>query len=73
MTPATMPTPTQTTRLGSFLAGLSALISIWPASAPLRYPHGDEAEALRGDGLRIGDDLRGVIERERTRAQAETN
>ncbi len=59
------------TRLGSFFAGLSALASVWPASGPTRYPHRDEAEALLRDGLRVGDDMRIVIERERVRAQAE--
>ncbi len=73
-----MPAPTsrqpQRTRLGSFLAGLSALSSIWPAAAePMRYPHRDETDALLGDGLRIGDDMRIVIERERARAQATAN
>ncbi|MDV2987773.1 UNVERIFIED_CONTAM: hypothetical protein Q9R58_26040 [Methylobacteriaceae bacterium AG10] len=71
---ATTPTSPHRTRLGSLLAGLSALASLWPSStAPLRYPHRDEAEALLGDGLRIGDDLRVVIERERARAQAAAN
>lgn len=71
---ATIPKSPQRTRLGSLLAGLSALASIWPSSTtPLRYPHRDEAEALLADGLRIGDDMRVVIERERTRAQAAAN
>ncbi len=71
---ATTPTPSQRTRLGHFLAGLGALASIWPASAaPARYPHRDEAEALHADGLRIGDDMRAVIEGERARAQTEAN
>ncbi|WP_091943660.1 hypothetical protein [Methylorubrum salsuginis] len=52
------------TRLGSFLVCLGVLADIWPASSePLRYPHHDEAEALFGDGLRSGDDMRIVIER----------
>ncbi|GJE73863.1 MULTISPECIES: hypothetical protein [Methylorubrum] len=59
------------TRLGSFFAGLSALVSVWPASDPARYPHRDEADALLSDGLRIGNDMRVVIEREHIRAQAE--
>ncbi|KAB7785794.1 hypothetical protein F8B43_1195 [Methylorubrum populi] len=71
---ATTPTSPQRTRLGSLLAGLSTLASIWPSSTtPLRYPHRDEAEALLADGFRIGDDMRVVIERERTRAQATAN
>lgn len=71
MTPASVSTASRKTRLGDFIAGLGALASFWPATVePLRYPHRDEADALRGDGFRIGDDLRGVIVRERTRAQA---
>ncbi|WP_375463365.1 hypothetical protein [uncultured Methylobacterium sp.] len=71
MTPALVSTTGQKTRLGSFIAGLGGLVSFRPAGAePLRYPHRDEADALRGDGLRIGNDLRGVIARERARAQA---
>lgn len=69
---ATLPTSPQRTRLGSVLAGLSALASIWPSpDTPLRYPHRDEADALFADGVRVGDDMRIVIER--TRAQAATN
>ncbi|GJE29487.1 hypothetical protein [Methylobacterium organophilum] len=65
-----MPSDERKTRFGSFLEGLGALASIWPApEAPLRYPHRDEAEALRLDGLRIGNDMRRVIVRERLRAE----
>ncbi len=72
--PASTSRQPQRTRLGSFLAGLSALSSVWPnATEPMRYPHRDEAEALLGDGLRIGDDMRVVIEREWARAQDTTN
>lgn len=68
---ATTQTSPQRTRLGSFLAGLSALASIWPSSGvPLRYPHRNEAEALFGDGIRIGNDMRVVIERARAQAAA---
>lgn len=70
MTPAAMPENTRKTRLGSFIAGFGALISIWPASQPPRYPHRSEAEALFGDGVRIGDDFRLVLERERANAKA---
>ena len=61
----------QKTRLGSFLAGLGALATFWTLpGAPMRYPHRNEADALKRDGIRIGDDLHRVIEWERTRAQA---
>lgn len=70
MTPATMPDDQRKTRLGSFLAGLSALITIMPAPAsPPRYPHRSEADALRGDGYRVGDDFRRVLDRERMRGK----
>jgi hypothetical protein len=58
----------RTTRLGSFLSGLSELITIAPeAEEPVFYPHRDEADALRSDGIRIGEDLRVVIDRESVR------
>lgn len=69
MTPAAMPENTRKTRLGSLIAGFGALISIWPATQPPRYPHRSEAEALFGDGVRIGNDMRRVIEREQKRAK----
>lgn len=68
---ATIQKSPERTRLGSLFAGLSALVSVWPASGPARYPHRDEGEALLRDGIKIGDDMRVVIERERVRAQAE--
>ena len=59
------------TRVGSFVAGLSTLASIWPTVTPAtRAPNRSDLEALRGDGVRIGDDMRRVIERERMRVQA---
>jgi len=62
------------TWLGSIVSGLGALALVWPSSGrAMRYPHHDEAEALLGDGLRVGDDMRVVIERERARAQAATD
>ena len=68
MTFATMPQSLRKTRLGSLLAGMGALVSIWPpASAPTRYPHRNEGDALRGDAMRIGNDMRRVIESERAR------
>ena len=52
------------TALGSFVAGAGALASIWPAAQPARYPHRSETEALRGDFVRIGTDMRRVIKRQ---------
>lgn len=71
MSATSMPTPERKSRLGSLIAGMGALASIWPpTSAPLRYPHQSEAEALRGDTYRIGRDMHRVIERERARLEA---
>ena len=68
MATAPMSDDQRTTRFGSFLAGLSELISITPdAVSPSFYPHRDEADALYRDGVCIGDDMRTVIERERER------
>jgi hypothetical protein len=58
------------TRVGSFVAGLSTLASIWPAVSPnTRAPSRTDLEALRGDSARIGDDMRRVIDRERARVE----
>lgn len=51
-------------RTGSFVAGVGALVSIWPPSTPPQYPKRTEMQALRSDALRIGDDMRRVIDRE---------
>ena len=68
MAVASMSDDQPTTRFSSFLTGLSELISLAPdVEEPTFYPHRDEADALRSDGLRIGEDLRVVIDRERTR------
>ena len=68
MTSSERPGPAPRTRWSRYRVGLDALASFWPvASEPIRYPHRDETEALRGDFRRIGDDLRGVIEREAAR------
>jgi hypothetical protein len=68
MTPAEKSGPAPWTRRFSAWSGLDALASLWPAaSEPIPYPHRDEAAALRGDFFRIGNDLRGVIEREVSR------
>ena len=57
----------RTRRSGAWVA-LDALATLWPTvSEPIPYPHRDVAEALRSDVVRIGDDLRGVIEREAAR------
>lgn len=53
--------------VGSFVAGLGTLAAIWPTSAPARYPHRSELDALRSDARKIGDDLRRVINREQQR------
>lgn len=52
---------------GSFVAGLGAMAAIWPSSAPARYPHRSDMDALRGDAKRVGDDMRRVIRREHER------
>ena len=50
--------------LVSIVSGLGALTSF--ADPPLRieYPHSSATDALRGDWLRIGQDMKTVIERE---------
>lgn len=59
-----------TTRTGSFVAGMGALVSIWPPSTPIPYPKRTEMQALRSDAVRIGDDMRRVIDREHARLKA---
>jgi hypothetical protein len=55
----------RTTRLGGFLAGLGALVSIWPdVTVPPRESGRSDGEALRADWQRIGNDMRRVIARE---------
>lgn len=55
---------------GGLISGFGALASIWPAVTPAtRPPQRSDLEALRGDSLRIGDDMRRVIERERERVE----
>lgn len=56
-----------TTRVSGFVAGLGAMATIWPATAPQRYPHNSAMEALRSDAVRVGTDMRRVIERENAR------
>lgn len=70
MTSAEKPDPARKTHAFGSWAGLGALAALWPVeSDPIRYPYRDEADALRGDFLRIGADLHGVIEREVAREQ----
>lgn len=59
-----------TTRLGSLIAGLGTLASISPSVGIIRYPHRSDAEALRGDAIRIGGDMQRVIDRERALVKA---
>uniref|UniRef100_UPI001D0F8924 hypothetical protein n=2 Tax=Pseudomonadota TaxID=1224 RepID=UPI001D0F8924 len=62
MTPADRRGPASRTRRFKPWTRLDALASFWSFRyEPIRYPHRDETEALRGDARRIGDDLRGVI------------
>ena len=64
------PTARYRTRLGTLVAGLGSLVTIWPTVTPAtRPPVRSDLDALRGDTVRIGDDMRRVIERERERAQ----
>lgn len=55
----------------SFVAGLGALISIWPQGPAPRYPHASATDALRRDGVQIGRDMSRVIERENRRVKAQ--
>lgn len=65
-----MSMPKLKTHAGSLVAGLGALASIWPSTPPVRYPHRSDVEALRGDAVKIGSDMRVVIERENARVKA---
>jgi hypothetical protein len=56
--------------LGSFAAGLGALVTLWPSTPPVRYPHRSTLDALRGDTARIGADMHRVIDRERAKFEA---
>lgn len=55
------------TTVGSLLAGLGTLASVYPNATVLRYPHRSSTEALRGDFVRLGADMQRVIVRERAR------
>ena len=58
------------TRLGSLAAGLGSLASVWPIVTPATsMPSRSDLDALRGDAVRIGDDMRRVVERERQRVE----
>jgi hypothetical protein len=58
------------TKIGSFVAGLGALVTLWPAGHPLRYPHRSDSDALFRDGVRVGEDMQRVIDREDARLKA---
>lgn len=58
------------TRIGSFVAGLGALVTLWPAGQPVRYPHRSDSDALFKDGVRVGEDMQRVIDREDARLKA---
>lgn len=51
----------------SFVAGLGAIVSVWPQTSVPRYPHASATDALRADGVQIGRDMTRVIEREHAR------
>ncbi|HEV7436955.1 MAG TPA: hypothetical protein VGO22_19135 [Pseudorhizobium sp.] len=63
-----MKTRKVTAHVSSFVAGLGAMAAIWPTTTPMRYPHASTTEALRGDAVRIGSDMRRVIAREKLKA-----
>lgn len=50
--------------VGSFVSNLGALTSFADPPHRIEYPHSSAADALRGDWLRIGQDMKTVIERE---------
>lgn len=57
-------------RLGSLAAGLGSLASVWPTVTPATsMPARSDLDALRGDAVKIGDDMRRVVERERLRVE----
>lgn len=65
------PGPKRNSRVGSLIAGLGSLAAIWPTvTVATRAPARSDLDALRGDSLRIGADMRRVIERERERVTA---
>lgn len=59
-----------TARSSSFVAGLGALVSLWPPSQPARYPHRSDLDALRSDAVKIGDDMRRVVDRRHAQLKA---
>lgn len=61
------------TRFASFVTGLGAVAAIWPAGAAYRYPHSSASEALRGDGFRVGADLKRVIDRQKSSGMTAKN
>lgn len=66
-------TPPHWRKRGSFwagiVAGFASLASFPAQSPPIRYPHASDWSALRGDWLRIGQDMRTVVDREHARIE----
>ena len=50
--------------LASFVSSLGALTSFADPPHRIEYPHFSTGDALKGDWLRIGQDMKTVIERE---------
>lgn len=64
------PGPKRKSRVGSLVAGFGSLVAVWPTvTVDTRAPARSDLDALRGDAVRIGDDMRRVIDRERERAK----
>lgn len=59
-----MPKAKQNGSLSAFVRGLASFIEVGVHSKPLQYPHKSTASALRGDMVRIGVDMKNVIDRE---------
>jgi hypothetical protein len=54
----------------SFVDGLASLADLCAPAPPIRYPHANEAEALRSDWLRIGRDMHRVFDRHHVQTAA---
>lgn len=55
--------------LDALVSSLASLASACVPSTPIAYPHATEWAALRGDWLRIGEDMRVVMRRHDERGQ----